>query len=72
MNSCCKFAQTKMHNYAMILIKELRIMELKQCSFAPTKIPGGLDKVRNPWMVQWNPCTAGRIDYQTLRLSNVL
>ena len=27
-------------------------MESKQSRFAPTKIPGGLDKVRHPWMVQ--------------------
>ena len=57
-----------MHNYVMILIHELGNMELKQSMFAPTKIPGGLDKVRNPWVVQWNPCTAGSIDYQNLRL----
>ena len=30
-------------------------MELKQSKFAPTKIPGCLDKVRNPWMVQGTP-----------------
>ena len=30
-------------------------MELKQSRFAPSKIPGGLDKVRNPWMVQGTP-----------------
>ena len=39
----------------MILIQELGIMELKQSRFAPTKIPGGLDKVRNPWMVRGTP-----------------
>ena len=60
-----------MHNYMMILIRELGIMELKQSRFAPNKISGGLGKVRNPWMVQWKPCTVGSIDYQTLRFSNV-
>ena len=39
----------------MILIQDLGIMELIQSRFAPTKIPGALDKVRNPWMVQGTP-----------------
>ena len=39
----------------MILIQGLGIMELKQSRFAQTKIPGGLEKFRNPWMVQGTP-----------------
>ena len=30
-------------------------MELKQSRFAPTKIPGGLDKFRYPLIVQGTP-----------------
>ena len=39
----------------MMSIQELGIMELKQSRFAPTKIPGGQDKGRNPWMVLGTP-----------------
>ena len=55
----------------MISIQELSTMELKQSRFAPTKIPGGRDKVRNPWIVQGTPIQLECIDYRTLRLSNV-